>query len=139
MSYVFTICTIAVRFEPVRVKDGGTYICLARNTLGASDEITATIDVQYPPRNVRTEPASYVDMEVGEKKVSSLLSHRIFLKQFSLFFFFKLEFKQRHVQLGNEYKPKELILFLLYSRTYLIGLGVLTDLLPLYPLVLSSE
>ena len=45
-----------LKFEPVKKSDSGTYICLARNTIGASDEISAVLDVKYPPRNIRTDP-----------------------------------------------------------------------------------
>jgi len=53
-------------FKPVRKSDGGTYICLARNEIGASDEISATLDVKYPPTKVRTDPVNFIDLEVGE-------------------------------------------------------------------------
>ena len=58
-----------LRFDPVRQKDGGTYICLARNDLGASDELSANIDVRFAPTNVRTDPADFVDLEVGGRQV----------------------------------------------------------------------
>ena len=53
-----------LRFEPVRKSDSGTYICMARNELGASDEISARLDVKYPPRNIRTDPETVI----GEEK-----------------------------------------------------------------------
>ena len=56
-------------FKPVRKSDSGTYICLARNEIGASDEITATIDVKYPPTNVKTDPVNFVDLEVGDSSI----------------------------------------------------------------------
>ena len=59
-----------LRFEPVRVSDSGSYICLARNSLGASDELTANINVQYAATDVRTDPANQVDLEVGDQQVS---------------------------------------------------------------------
>ena len=59
----------SLRFEPVRATDSGTYICLARNELGASDEITADVEVRFPPRQVRLEPSDFVDLEVGERRV----------------------------------------------------------------------
>ena len=49
--------------------DSGSYICLARNSLGASDEITASIQVQYEPRDVATIPNNFIDLEVGDKQV----------------------------------------------------------------------
>ena len=58
-----------LRFDPVRRSDSGTYICIARNELGASDEISATVDVRFPPKDVRTEPTDFVDLEVGERHV----------------------------------------------------------------------
>ncbi len=51
----------------MRVSDGGSYICLARNDLGSSDEITASVDVRYQARNVRTVPADFLDLEVCKK------------------------------------------------------------------------
>ena len=45
-----------LKFEPVKKSDSGTYICLARNDIGSSDEISAVLDVKYPPRNIRTDP-----------------------------------------------------------------------------------
>ena len=45
-----------LKFEPVAKSDSGTYICLARNSIGASDEISAELDVKYPPRNIITDP-----------------------------------------------------------------------------------
>ena len=45
-----------LKFDPVKKSDSGTYICLARNDIGASDEISAVLDVKYPPRNIRTDP-----------------------------------------------------------------------------------
>jgi hypothetical protein len=62
-----TDLTFFVRGSPVRVSDGGSYICLARNDLGSSDEITAPVDVRYPARNVRTVPADFLDLEVCKK------------------------------------------------------------------------
>ena len=50
--------------------DSGSYICLARNSLGASDEITANIVVQFEPRDVATIPNNFIDAEVGDKQVS---------------------------------------------------------------------
>ena len=58
-----------LRFEPVQASDSGTYICLARNDLGASDEISANVEVRYPPREVRIRPTDFVDLEVGERQV----------------------------------------------------------------------
>ena len=52
-----------LRFDPVKKSDGGTYICLARNKVGSSDEISAVLDVKYPPRNIRTDPETVL----GEK------------------------------------------------------------------------
>ena len=49
-----------LRFEPVSKSDTGTYICMARNELGASDEITARLDVKYPPRNIKTDPETVI-------------------------------------------------------------------------------
>jgi len=53
-------------FKPVKKSDSGTYICLARNEIGASDEITATVDVKYPPTKVKTDPINFIDLEVGD-------------------------------------------------------------------------
>ena len=58
-----------LRFEPVRKADTGTYICQARNVIGASDEISANIEVNFPPRKVRTEPSDFLDLEVGTRHV----------------------------------------------------------------------
>ena len=40
--------------------DSGTYICMARNDIGASDEISARLDVKYPPRNIKTDPETVI-------------------------------------------------------------------------------
>ena len=58
-----------LKFDPVRLSDSGSYICLARNDLGASDEISANIEVRFPPKNVITKPADFVDLEVGARHV----------------------------------------------------------------------
>ena len=65
----FLCCCILNLFpvcSPVRVSDDGGYICMARNELGSSDEISAGVDVRYPPRNVRILPADLVDYEVSQ-------------------------------------------------------------------------
>ena len=43
-------------FDPIRVGDGGTYFCSARNEVGSSDEISVTFDVFHPPKAVKTVP-----------------------------------------------------------------------------------
>ena len=57
-----------LRFPQVREEDGGTYVCVARNEVGTSDELTAELTVRFPPRNVNTDPARLLDLEVGESK-----------------------------------------------------------------------
>ena len=61
----------------MRASDSGSYICLARNSLGASDELTANINVQYAATDIRTDPANQVDLEVGDQQVS-YIEYRIF-------------------------------------------------------------
>ena len=51
-------------FDPVRRGDGGSYLCLARNEVGASDEISISFDVLYQPENIRTVPTRFVELEV---------------------------------------------------------------------------
>ena len=43
-------------FDPIKIGDGGTYYCSARNEIGASDELSATFDVFHPPKGVKTIP-----------------------------------------------------------------------------------
>ena len=56
-----------LKFEPVKKSDSGTYICLARNKIGASDEISAELDVKYPPRNIITDPQNVLDLSIGQE------------------------------------------------------------------------
>ncbi len=53
-------------FEPVRQGDGGTYFCMAQNAIGSSDQLSITFDVLHEPRNLRTKPGRFLDLEVGE-------------------------------------------------------------------------
>ena len=53
-----------LKFEPVAKSDSGTYICLARNSIGASDEISAELDVKYPPRNIITDPENVLGKNI---------------------------------------------------------------------------
>ena len=55
-----------LRFPAVKEEDGGTYVCVARNEVGTSDELTAELTVRFPPRNVNTDPARLLDLEVGQ-------------------------------------------------------------------------
>ena len=43
-------------FDPIKIGDGGTYYCSARNEIGASDELSVTFDVFHPPKSVKTIP-----------------------------------------------------------------------------------
>ena len=54
-------------FEPARRGDGGTYYCLAKNDVGASDELSTTFEVLFPPRNVKTQPRTFTALTVGER------------------------------------------------------------------------
>ena len=60
-----------LRFEPVKKSDSGTYICMARNDIGASDEISASLDVKYPPRNIKTDPETVIGEAEILKKVET--------------------------------------------------------------------
>ena len=53
-------------FQPVRRGDGGTYICMARNSVGASEEVSAGVAVVFPAERVTTDPESLLDLVVGE-------------------------------------------------------------------------
>ena len=55
-------------FDPVRRGDGGSYLCLARNEVGASDEISISFDVLYQPENIRTVPTRFVELEVRRQR-----------------------------------------------------------------------
>ena len=52
---------------------------MARNELGASDEITARLDVKYPPRNIRTDPETVIgeSEKMIKSQVKSRSEHRI--------------------------------------------------------------
>ena len=54
-------------FDPVRQGDGGTYFCMARNSVGSSDELSIAFEVLYEPRNLRTDPSRVLDINVGDK------------------------------------------------------------------------
>ncbi len=54
-------------FDPVRQGDAGTYLCRARNEVGASDELSVTFDVLFEPRNLRTAPARREQLEAGDR------------------------------------------------------------------------
>ena len=47
-------------------------MCLARNALGSSDEISAVLDVKYPPRNIKTDPETVIGEAEILKKVKTL-------------------------------------------------------------------
>lgn len=49
-----------VQFTPATRKHSATYTCEARNAVGASEPITAIIDVKYPPFEVEVGPAPFV-------------------------------------------------------------------------------
>ena len=51
-------------FDPVRRGDGGSYLCLARNEVGASDELSISFDVLIEPANIRTVPTRFIELEV---------------------------------------------------------------------------
>ena len=49
-------------FNPIKIGDGGTYYCSARNEIGASDELSVTFDVFHPPKGVKTVPERKADL-----------------------------------------------------------------------------
>ena len=46
-----------LELRPVRRDTGGTYICVARNSVGESDPGQTVVNVLYPPSRVVTRPA----------------------------------------------------------------------------------
>jgi hypothetical protein len=49
-------------FDPIRIGDGGTYYCSARNEIGTSDDLSVAFDVFYPPKSVKTNPERRADL-----------------------------------------------------------------------------
>ncbi|KAM6033123.1 B-cell receptor CD22 [Chlamydotis macqueenii] len=63
------------RLQPARAADGGSYACRATNAVGTTESLPVTLEVYYPPRDVRVEatPPSPVH-EGGEMTLSCRFS-----------------------------------------------------------------